>query len=318
MDISFAPMEGITGYIYRNAHHKFFKGVKRYFTPFIVANQTRHLKTRERRDALPENNKGMNIVPQILGHNPDDVIFTAKAMKQLGYNEINLNFGCPSATVFTKGRGAGMLSDTVKMNKFLDNLFNGLKDEGMDISVKTRLGVSDEDEIDSLMKVYNSYPLKELIIHARVREDFYNGKPRFEAFKRALDMSNCPVIYNGDVFTLDDYERIINDFPDIMEIMIGRGLLVNPALGDKIARNNSFYVNDFIGFHNKIYDDYSTIFMDEVNTLHKMKELWVYWEGLFTGFCKDIKKIKKTKNALEYKALTRNLFEGILAQREVF
>ncbi|MCR5784244.1 MAG: tRNA-dihydrouridine synthase family protein [Eubacterium sp.] len=317
MDISFAPMEGITGYIYRNAHNRCFKGVSRYFTPFIVANQTRHLKTRERRDALPENNVGINIVPQLLGHNADDVVFTAKAMKELGYNEINLNFGCPSATVVTKGRGAGMLENPDKMNAFLDEVFSGLSNEGINISVKTRLGMYEESEMDRLIEIYNAYPLSELIIHARVRDDFYNGLPRYDAFEKALKASKAPVVYNGDVYTKENFESVVKRFPDIKEVMIGRGMLINPALAQIIAGENSLYVNDFLKFHNMIYKDYCTIFMGDNNVLHKMKELWVYWENIFPGFEKEIKKIKKAKNHSEYEVGVRNLIERIPADSEV-
>ena len=100
-----APMEGITGYIYRNAYEKFFHNIDKYFTPFIVPNQSRSLKTKELRDILPENNQGMNIVPQILTNDSEGFIVTAKKLKQLGYNEVNLNLGCPAGTVVSKNRG---------------------------------------------------------------------------------------------------------------------------------------------------------------------------------------------------------------------
>ena len=105
-----APMEGITGYIYRNAYEKFFHNIDKYFTPFIVPNQSRSLKTKELRDILPENNQGMNIVPQILTNDSEGFIVTAKKLKQLGYNEVNLNLGCPAGTVVSKNRGSGFLA----------------------------------------------------------------------------------------------------------------------------------------------------------------------------------------------------------------
>lgn len=310
MKIYFAPMEGITGYIYRNAHSRIFGGVDTYFTPFIVANQTRNLKTRERRDALPENNTGLNIVPQILGHRVEDVIYTAESMKEMGYKEINLNLGCPSATVVTKGRGAGMLEDKVRLDNFLDELYTRLSDSELKISLKTRLGMYEEEEINALMNIYNKYPVSELIIHARVREDFYNGFPRYEAFDRALKVSKAPVIYNGDIFAPIDYDNIIKNYPEASGVMIGRGLLINPALAREIRGGDALKIDEFRAFHDEIFRSYYSEFDGNINVLHKMKELWAYWGRMFTDGNKALKQIKKARKINEYQAAVDSLCIG--------
>lgn len=118
-----APMEGITGYIYRNTYERFFHNIDKYFTPFIVANKGLSLKTRELRDVLPENNKGMNIVPQILTNDSESFVNTTKKLQQLGYNEVNLNLGCPAGTVVKKNRGSGFLAKREDLDIFLDEIY---------------------------------------------------------------------------------------------------------------------------------------------------------------------------------------------------
>ena len=108
MKFYLAPMEGITGYIYRNAYEKYFHNVDRYYTPFIIPNQSRKFKTRELTDILPENNKAKNVIPQILTNDAEGFIHTATRLEEFGYEEVNLNLGCPSSTVVTKFRGSGL------------------------------------------------------------------------------------------------------------------------------------------------------------------------------------------------------------------
>ncbi len=178
-----APMEGITGYIYRNSYEKFFNNIDKYFTPFIVPNKSTSLKTKELRDILPENNKGMNIVPQLLTNDSEAFIITARKLQQLGYNEINLNLGCPAGTVVSKNRGSGFLAKREELDIFLDEIF---KIDDMKISIKTRIGKDSPEEFYELIKIYNKYPMEELIIHPRTQKDFYGNKPDLDVFKDAL------------------------------------------------------------------------------------------------------------------------------------
>jgi len=213
-----APMEGITGYIYRNSYEKFFHNIDKYFTPFIIPNKSTNLKTKELRDILLENNKGMNIVPQILTNDSEGFIITARKLQQLGYNEINLNLGCPSGTVVSKNRGSGFLAKREELDIFLDEIF---KINDMKISIKTRIGKDSPKEFYELIKIYNKYPIEELIIHPRTQKDFYGNKPNLEVFKDALSLSINPICYNGDIFTNSDYHRLIKAFPEIKTVMIG-------------------------------------------------------------------------------------------------
>lgn len=204
-----APMEGITGYIYRNSYKKFFNNIDKYFTPFIVPNKSTSLKTKELRDISPKNNKGMNIVPQILTNDSEGFIITARKLQQLGYDEINLNLGCPAGTVVSKNRGSGFLAKREEIDIFLDEIF---KIDDMKISIKTRIGKDSPEEFYELIKIYNKYPIEELIIHPRTQKDFYGNKPDLDIFKDALSLSRNPICYNGDIFTVSGYNKLIKTF----------------------------------------------------------------------------------------------------------
>lgn len=300
-----APMEGITGHIYRNAYEKYFHNIDKYFTPFIVPNESLSLKTKELRDMLPENNEGLNIVPQILTNNAEGFVLTANKLKQLGYEEINLNLGCPAGTVVSKKRGSGFLAYPEELDRFLDEIY---KINDMKISIKTRLGKERADEFYKLIEIYNKYPLEELIIHPRTREDFYGNTPNLEIFKESLKLSKHSICYNGDIFTVDNYNKIVKEFPQVDKIMIGRGLLANPGLIDEIKENKFITKEILKQFHDEIFENYTILLKEDKNAMYRMKELWGYMSHIFTNNKKYYKKIKKAQKAIDYKVAVNSLF----------
>ena len=306
MKYYFAPMEGITGYIYRNSYKKFFGNIDKYFTPFIVPNQSRSLKTKELRDILPENNKGVNIIPQILTNDSEGFIFTAQKLKRLGYDEINLNLGCPSGTVVAKNRGAGFLAKRDELDKFLEEIF---KIDDMKISIKTRLGKESPEEFYELIKIYNKYPMEELIIHPRTRSDFYGNKPNLDVFKDALNLSTNTICYNGDIFTKEDNDKLIETFPKIDKIMIGRGILANPGLMGEIKDGTFVDKKILKDFHDEIFNNYRELFNEDKNAIFRMKELWGYMIHIFSDNKKYAKKIKKAQKLDAYNDAVSSLFE---------
>lgn len=306
MKYYFAPLEGISGYIYRNAYEKFFtNNIDKYFTPFIVPNQSKSLKTKEFRDVLPENNNGLNIIPQILTNNSEGFIATCKKLKQLGYDEVNLNLGCPSGTVVSKFRGSGFLGKREELDNFLDEIF---KIQDMKISIKTRLGVDSADEFYEIMKIYDKYPMEELIIHPRTRQDFYGNKPNMEMFKDALKSSKNTICYNGDIFSVKDYEKFIEECPSVDRIMIGRGSLANPGLINEIKGKGVVDKNILKEFHDEVCMGYKEILSGDINVLFRMKELWSYMIGMFEDSEKVAKKIKKERMLSEYNVIISRLF----------
>ena len=300
-----APMEGITGHIYRNAYEKYFHNIDKYFTPFIVPNESLSLKTKELRDMLPENNEGLNIVPQILTNNAEGFVLTANKLKQLGYEEINLNLGCPAGTVVSKKRGSGFLAYPEELDRFLDEIY---KINDMKISIKTRLGKERADEFYKLIEIYNKYPLEELIIHPRTREDFYGNTPNLEIFKESLKLSKHSICYNGDIFTLNNYNKIVKEFPQVDKIMIGRGILANPGLIDEIKENKFITKEILKQFHDEIFENYTILLKEDKNAMYRMKELWGYMSHIFTNNKKYYKKIKKAQKAIDYKVAVNSLF----------
>lgn len=306
MKYYFAPMEGITGYIYRNSYNKFFDNIDKYFTPFIVPNQSRSLKTKELRDILPENNEGVNIIPQILTNDSEGFIFTAQKLKRLGYDEINLNLGCPSGTVVAKNRGAGFLAKRDELDKFLEEIF---KIDDMKISIKTRLGKESPEEFYELIKIYNKYPMEELIIHPRTRSDFYGNKPNLDVFKDALNLSTNTICYNGDIFTKEDNDKLIETFPKIDKIMIGRGILANPGLMGEIKDGTFVDKKILKDFHDEIFNNYRELFNEDKNAIFRMKELWGYMIHIFSDNKKYAKKIKKAQKLDAYNDAVSSLFE---------
>ncbi|EGT0693921.1 tRNA-dihydrouridine synthase family protein [Clostridium perfringens] len=300
-----APMEGITGFIYRNSYEKFFGGIDKYFAPFVVPNSSKSLKTKELRDVLPENNKGINLVPQILTNDSEGFISTTRKLKQLGYNEINLNLGCPSGTVVGKKRGAGFLAHKEELDKFLEEIF---KIDDMKLSIKTRLGMNKPEEFYELIEIYNKYPMEELIIHPRTRQDFYGNKPNLEVFKDAISLSKNPVCYNGDIFTLEDHNKLIETFKEVDKIMLGRGILANPALMNEILNNEFMDKKILKEFHDEVFSKYREVFNEDRNAMFRMKELWGYMIYMFSNNKKYAKKIKKAQKVVDYNQAVTSLF----------
>ena len=305
MKIYLAPMEGLTGYIFRNAFNEIYGSVDKYFAPFISPTGKSPMTSRERKDLIPENNEGIALVPQILTSGSDLFIEAAGELKAMGYKEINLNLGCPSGTVCAKGKGAGFLPETLALTRFLDDIYSYSESEVIKISIKTRLGYYDPEEFYDLMKIFNGFPVSELIVHPRIRGDFYKGEIRTEFFSYAIENSNCPLVYNGNIFTSEDYDRFCGIFGRTLDpVMTGRGLISDPSLADKIRGEvKETDLNRFHIFHDMLYREYQKVMSPDINVLYRMKELWSYWKDMFEGREKDIKRLMKAKKYAEYEAV---------------
>lgn len=309
--IYMAPMEGVTGFIYRNTFARFFGGIDKYYTPFISPGEHKNFKSRELKDVLPENNEGLNVAVQMLTNNAELFIVTAHRMKDFGYKEVNLNLGCPSGTVVSKGKGSGFLSFPEKLDAFLDEIYDSLADTGLDISVKTRLGRYEPDEFYELLDIYNKYPISELIIHPRVQKDMYKNKPRMEFFDYAVKHSKNRLVYNGDICTVEDYENIINAYPDVSAVMLGRGLISNPGLAKQIIDGKQVDKDTLRAFYDALVDAYRAEIPDEKNVVFKIKENLFYLVNLFDDKDAYWKKIRKSDNLMELNSLARRAIDDI-------
>lgn len=301
--IYMAPMEGLTGYVWRNAYHRNFGGVDRYFTPFIT---NKKLNYKEINDILPEHNAGMEVVPQILTNRAEDFLCIVKELQQYGYGKVNLNLGCPSGTVVSKNRGAGFLGVPEQLDAFLAEIFDKCP---IEISIKTRIGKIDADEWEALLAIYEKYPMEELIIHPRVQRDFYRNTVNLKAFAFAAGNSRHHLCYNGDICTSSDYERIVSQFPDVERIMIGRGILKNPFLVEQIRDEQTEETKSRLrAYHDDILAGYAEVMYGDSPTLFKMKELWVYLSEQFVSPEKYMKKIRKCEHIRDYEIVVNTLF----------
>ena len=309
MRYDFAPMEGITDAAFRAIHHKHFPGVDRYFMPFLSPTIHRSLTPREQRELPLADSVPFCAVPQLLGKDPEDMLWAIQVCKDRGYSEVNLNLGCPSGTVFSKGKGSGMLRDPDALDRFLDTLFQST---ALPLSIKTRIGVADPEEFARLLQIYTQYPLAELIVHPRVRAAFYKGSCCMDAFALAVERCPFPVCYNGNLNTIADIQTFYRRFPTIDRVMIGRGLVANPGLltPGGVTRNS---LADFV---NELCQTYAQIFGSRRNAIFRMKENWHYLIAMFDDNEKYWKQLRKTTDYDTFSNITQEIIRTLPLRAE--
>ena len=304
MNYYFAPMEGITDSVFRRAHHAHFSGITRYFMPFISPTVHRALTPREAREVPKADSVPFAAVPQLLTKVPEDFLWAAGQCRDLGYDEVNLNLGCPSGTVTAKGKGSGMLRDPDQLDRFLEAIF---KDAPLPISVKTRLGFESPEEFPRLLEIFNRYPITELTLHPRVRKAFYAGSVDMDSFRYCLENSNAPVCYNGNLSSVSQIEAFTREFPQIKSVMIGRGLVGDPGMltpgGTTVAALESFL--------EQLAEEYCVVFGSQRNAMFRLKENWRHLLCRFEGSEKLGKRLRKTTDIQEYRAIVREILHTL-------
>ncbi len=299
----YAPMEGLTDSIYRRLHHKYFGGIDRYYMPFLSPTIHRTLTHKEDRELPMAGSEAFVAVPQVLTKVPEDFLWAAQVFADRGYDEVNLNVGCPSGTVFSKGKGSGMLRDANALDAFLEAVFAA---SCLPISVKTRLGVEDAREFPALLEVFNRYPIKELTIHPRVRKQFYDGDVDMEMFRYAAENSKNKLCYNGNLESLADIQAISQQFPQVESVMLGRGLIADPGMLRGGTKRETLEA-----FHNELLDTYTEAFGGGRNAMFRLKENWHFLITRFDGSEKLWKRLRKTTDMGEFKAITAEIFHTL-------
>ena len=299
-----APLEGITTYVYRRAYHTFFHPMDQYFTPFFVPHTKRGFNEREQSEILPEHNPGMCLVPQIMSNDAEGFLQTEEKLREYGYEEVNLNLGCPSKTVVRKNRGSGFLALPEELDRFLDQIYSRSKGK---ISIKTRLGKYEPEEFERILEIYNQYPIEELIIHPRVQQDYYKNHPDLNAFRKALEHTKIPACYNGDIFTPEDRETLTRQFPRLDRIMLGRGILRDPGLLGNLCGEGKAPGKVVRGFLEKILWDYQEICPEEKHVLFKMKELWAYMGTMFPERKEALERLRKAETIKSYQMAVKEI-----------
>ena len=299
----FAPMEGLTDSIYRRLHHKYFPGVDRYYMPFLSPTIHRTLTHKEDRELPMADSVPFCAIPQILTKVPEDFLWAAQVCRDRGYGEVNLNIGCPSGTVVSKGKGSGMLRDTGALDRFQDEIFHS---SPLPISVKTRLGLEKPEEFPAILEILNRYPIQELTVHPRVRKQFYDGSVSMEMFDYAVKNSKNPLCYNGDILTLAQVEAISRKYPSAEAVMIGRGLIADPGM-----LSGGTDVTALKGFMDELMAVYTVEFGGSRNAIFRLKENWHCMIFLFEDSEKLWKRLRKSTDPVDFKAVTDEIFHTL-------
>ena len=228
MEIHFAPLQGYTDSIFRKLHAEIFGGVDKYYTPFIRVERGDFRKKDIRE--LPDETE-LCTIPQIIASTkPEDIEKMVAMLEEKGYKEVNINMGCPFPMIAKHGMGSGLLADKEAVKAMIKVLE---AHPSMQFSLKTRLGYDDENQIFEMTDIINNFPFTEVTMHPRIAKDQYSGDINHPKFAEFAKVCKHPLIYNGDVTTLDDINKISTVYPTLKGIMIGRGLLMNPALASE-------------------------------------------------------------------------------------
>lgn len=305
--IYLAPIQGFTDFIYRKAYDKAFPEIDAFFIPYISIKNEQILKKYET-EILPENNLQKRVIPQVLAKDEVELLFLSNILKNYNYSEINLNLGCPYPMVTNRGKGAGLLPFPEKIKTLLDNFF---EKSDLKLSVKLRAGLSEPTEIEQIITVLNEFPITEVIVHPRIASQLYKGEIIKSAFDFARENCKHKLVYNGDIFSLGNFQNKHQIFPDIKSWMLGRGILMNPFLPSEI--NGIFISNEekqikLKEFHLLIFEGYSEKMDNPGNVLNKMKQFWIYFSFNFPNQKKVFKQIKKTGSVDRYLSEVQNIF----------
>ena len=303
MIYEFAPLEGITDAIYRRLHREYFGGADRYYAPF-VSPTGEGITGKGLRGLMPEENKGIDLVPQLLGKKWEDLVLGCESLAALGYGEINLNLGCPSGTVTAKGKGAALLRDTAVLEALLDGLFAHAKGK---ISLKTRIGILDGAEFDAIAGVYAKFPASLVIVHPRTLDAKYKGAPDMEAFRRGLGILPGEVSCNGSFVSVGGLREFEEAFPGVKTVMIGRGLVADPALCRKAKGGSRSSAEELRAFSEALAAAYFEAFQSDRNALFRMKEQWLHLRRMFRGGEGFVKAIGKAKTLGALRLVTDKL-----------
>ena len=307
--LSLGPFQGITDAPFRNVFKRHFGGIDKFYTPFFTGiHKEDHAKNLQGEEIDPRYNDIETLTPQILSTDAEEILRFAKQCKQLGYKEINLNMGCPFPRVANKKRGCGLLPYPEKVEAMLERVFEEID---VKFSIKCRLGYFSPEEIDALIPIFNKFPMSELIIHPRIGKQLYKGEADVERFKALIPYINAPLVYNGDIFSVESFERISETVQPVNDFMLGRGILANPFLAEQIKGNDA-PDNKTLRLHAYLIDLYEDRLRHSGGSpkvLGRMKELWSYLMNSFEEPQVVWRKIKKINALKDYEEAVEIIFK---------
>jgi tRNA-dihydrouridine synthase len=305
-----SPLQGFTDFRFRNAFQKYFGGIDTFYAPYIRLNGKFVIKPAYERDILPKNNSNLTVIPQIMTNSAEEFLFVAKYVQQFGYKELNWNLGCPYPMVTKRGMGSGLICQPEKIDDILKEVQN---ESDITVSMKMRMGYEHSGERLDTLPILDTYPLKNIAIHARIGKQLYKGGVDLDSFQKSLDNTKHKMYYNGDITTVERFNEMTERFPTIDHWMIGRGLISDPFLPQMIKNQSTEYPLDkndiFFEFHNTLLEEFTQALSGDKHVILKMTHYWEYFAVLFQNSPKQLKKIKKTKTLKDYDIAVRNLFE---------
>mgnify|MGYP001572214744 FL=1 len=308
-----APLQGYTDRTFRQVHSRHFSGIDLAVAPFISTMSQHRLKPSRLKDILPEFNRDLKIIPQILSNNAQDFIFLANTLYDLGHTEINWNLGCPHSKIAKKKRGSGLLPFPEEIDALLKEIIPNINNR---LSVKVRLGRKDNREIFNLLPIFNRYPLSEIIVHPRTGTQMYTGMADQDTFGRILENTEHRLVYNGDIVNRNTFELTRHKFPRINHFMIGRGLIADPFLGEDIKQITSqeSRILRFKDFQARLFNEYSELFSGPGHLIGRMKGFWTFFGSSFKGDSeihtrKALKKIFKSSSLEQYTDSVDHFFD---------
>ncbi len=309
--VSLAPLQGITDYHFRNKFNEHFNGFDEAYTPFLRLDKGSEIKRSQIKDVLPENNKELRVIPQILTNSAEEFIYFSKYLFDLGYEEINWNLGCPFPLVAKRQMGSGLLPFPEKIEQILEKALPVIPAK---VSIKMRLGYESENDIFSVLPILDKFPLTEIIIHSRIGKQMYKGVANFDLFEKCIDLSHHNLAYNGDIDSLETFEQLNNRFKTINSWMIGRSAISNPFLIEEIKLNKSFSTDikleRFSAFHFDLYAQFTNTLSGSGHILSKMAHLWEYFSKSFSNSRKVYKKIKKSNTIVKFEEALHQIFNN--------
>ncbi len=277
MDIHFAPLQGYTEAPYRNAHAAVFGGVDAYHTPFVRVEKG-ELRKKDMREISPENNHVPRLVPQLIAPDAERARTVLALFIEKGYAEAEINLGCPFPMLARRHNGSGMLPFPEEVKSLL-----GIVVEFPQIafSVKMRLGWEHPEECLALIPLLNDTPLRQVTMHPRLGRQEYKGEVDLDSFARFYELCAHPMMYNGDLHTVEEIQQMADRFPRLTGVMLGRGLLANPALGLEYKEARTLSPDEMAEKVRKLHSEVFAAYEQQLQggdaqLLTKMKCFWEY------------------------------------------
>ncbi len=301
MKLSLAPIQSYTHIYYRYAHAVTFGTFDKYYTPFLEEDKNSGWKPVLLPELYREFNKSINLIPQIATNNPGFLIRSTTKFAELGYQEINLNMGCPFPMLVKRSKGAGLLKKPDLLEEILNSFFKNM--QGIKLSVKIRLGVNEPDEWKKNIPILNNFPISDVIVHPRTAKQKYGGDVNWDEFEKLSKECKHPVTGNGDINSREDFVTLQNRFPHITSWMIGRGALTNPFLPGAI-KGEEYSEEERNKIFHKFHETYLKVIRQHFpvwnHAFNYMKSFWYYPLHEIENGQRHYKKLKKYLSEEEY------------------